>query len=331
MYKAPGGMEQYALIFKNIYGKSLQKIITLFGSNYWFRTIQVYFIPRVILKNKIEMDYDLIHVTNNTVYDFWILKSLVKHSRIKVLYTMHDPIPHSTSSFKRKIINALLLFQNKRILKFAGRNLFVLVHSDEPLPINLTSSNIIYYPHPYSQVNLLVEDIFDLKKSEKIKLSFLGRIDKYKGLDRFIKVLLSLDPIIVDKYLLTIAGKGDLQQNNALEINRINRFLTEDEFDAIISYSDIIVLPYLDATSSGVLSRVIPFRKRVIISNLPSLTAYCKYYNNHIVFNSDDHLAQVLIDESNYFNKNLDFQIDVDTTSAFIDDVLIKEMSLQNV
>ena len=331
MYKAPGGMEQYALIFKNIYGKSLQKIITLFGSNYWFRTIQVYFIPRVILKNIIEMDYDLIHVTNNTVYDFWILKSLVKHSRIKVLYTMHDPIPHSTSSFKRKLINAILLFQNKRILKFAGRNLFVLVHSDEPLPINLTSSNIIYYPHPYSQVNLLVEDIFDLKKSEKIKLSFLGRIDKYKGLDRFIKVLLSLDPIIVDKYLLTIAGKGDLQQNSALEINRINRFLTEDEFDAIISYSDIIVLPYLDATSSGVLSRVIPFRKRVIISNLPSLTAYCKYYNNHIVFNSDDHLAQVLIDESIYFNRNKDFQIDVDTSSAFIDEVLIKEMSLQNV
>jgi glycosyltransferase involved in cell wall biosynthesis len=323
-------MEQYALIFKNIYGESLQKIVTLFGSKYWFRIIQAWVVPRLMLRKIVEIDFDLIHVTNNSLYDLWILKSLVKHSRKKILYTMHDPIPHSTSSFKRKLINSILLFQNKRILKFAGNNLFVLVHSVEPIPINLVRSNILYYPHPHSQVNFQVDDIFNLKESKKIKISFVGRIDRYKGIERFIKVMSTLDRVVLDKYFLTIAGKGNLDYNNAFEMNRLNRFLTEDEFDSIIKYSDILVLPYLDATASGVLSRVIPFKKRVIISNLPGLTTYCKYYDNHIVFKSDDHLAQVLIDESYYINGNTDFKIE-DEKFAFIDDVLIKKMSLGNV
>jgi glycosyltransferase involved in cell wall biosynthesis len=92
--------------------------------------------------------------------------------------------------------------------------------------------------------------------SRPVRLLFLGRIVKYKGLDLLLDAysLLRARGAAVE---LDIVGSGDLgphkaQLSKLMGISIINKWLDEEEIAKALARADLVVLPYIEASQSGV-------------------------------------------------------------------------------
>jgi len=106
---------------------------------------------------------------------------------------------------------------------------------------------------------------------------FIGRIEQYKG----IKLLLdSFNEAKKQKkdLKLIIAGSGNILpymekiKNHEDSIELVNRWICDNEFEGIIKRSDFLVLPYLDASQSGIIPLAFAFSKPVITTNVGALS-----------------------------------------------------------
>jgi glycosyltransferase involved in cell wall biosynthesis len=89
------------------------------------------------------------------------------------------------------------------------------------------------------------------------RLLFFGRIVAYKGLDLLLEAYGLLKCIHPD-LSLAIYGDGDLTPYRAAidalaDVTVENRYIPEDELSGILEQSDLIVLPYREASQSGVM------------------------------------------------------------------------------
>ena len=92
--------------------------------------------------------------------------------------------------------------------------------------------------------------------SRPLRLLFFGRIIAYKGLDR----LLLAVKLLIERRLsvkLVIAGSGSLEPyarllDAAPHVEVHNRWLGDEEIAEFMAMSDVIILPYVEASQSGV-------------------------------------------------------------------------------
>lgn len=118
----------------------------------------------------------------------------------------------------------------------------------------------------------------DLKLKEKVIL-FFGFVRKYKGLDYLIKAMpLILKEIDVD---LLIAGEfwgnkeyyTDLIDSLKLKrnIKIIDEYVPDKEVSKYFSLADVVILPCITATQSGIIRIAFDFNKPVITTNVGGL------------------------------------------------------------
>lgn len=87
--------------------------------------------------------------------------------------------------------------------------------------------------------------------SKPLRLLFFGRIQPYKGLD----MLLEAMPIIREECpdaQLTVAGSGTVVGRPSVGINWVTGWIREEDVEDLFAEADIVVLPYREATQSGV-------------------------------------------------------------------------------
>ncbi len=110
----------------------------------------------------------------------------------------------------------------------------------------------------------------------KKTLLFFGLIRPYKGLSELIAAFALLD----DSYQLLIAGEvyGDAQiYRLALENlpnsnwKFVNRYLADAEVDTYFAAADLVVLPYLNATQSGIRALALSQKRAVLCTNVGGL------------------------------------------------------------
>ena len=106
---------------------------------------------------------------------------------------------------------------------------------------------------------------------------FFGRIAEYKGIEYLIKAA----PLIQKEYpdaTIVIAGKRDsryhyktiISDNIIIKDYRISN----SEVDELFQKCSFVVLPYIDASQSGVISTAYAYRKPVIVTDVGSLSQY---------------------------------------------------------
>ncbi len=125
----------------------------------------------------------------------------------------------------------------------------------------------------------------DKLKSEKNEIDhlpdnyylFYGRIEKYKGL----QVLLKAYQMDSTHQLpnLIIAGKGIISKKNLLYISQlknkiilINRYINDSDTIYLFENSLGVILPYIEASQSGIIPIAYKYSKPVFVSNIASLT-----------------------------------------------------------
>jgi glycosyltransferase involved in cell wall biosynthesis len=130
---------------------------------------------------------------------------------------------------------------------------------------NLSNTKII--PHGIFPIR----NISFTQRLKRKRILFIGRIVKYKGVEVLINAVNNLE----GDYELIIAGDANynVEVNNINKnITLINKFLTEEEIAEKLSWCDIIALPYIEATQSGVISLGIFAEKPMICTIVGGLS-----------------------------------------------------------
>jgi glycosyltransferase involved in cell wall biosynthesis len=214
--------------------------------------------------NKTTIDYIYVPMIQPWSYK---INRIFKHS--KKITTLHDPLPHSGESFSNRLLSEIVTFKSDKIIilsekfykytkkKFKKKDKDVVV-----IPLG-KFDHYSKYPH--------IPNLIEYDKS-KINFLFFGRISKYKGLDILAKAYEKLCNDYND-VSLTVVGDGDFREYNEIYKNLkntlvINRWIEDKEITSFFTGDNIVtVVPYIDATQSGVIPVAMEYKSLVIASN----------------------------------------------------------------
>jgi glycosyltransferase involved in cell wall biosynthesis len=202
------------------------------------------------LVQQLKANASIIHIIMASPWDIFFMAAARKANR-PILLTIHDAQQHlGEESFVMDTIRNWAISQADHIAVLSsnvGQTLKLNLKSDRP--IHVVNEGLIM------RVELaLPARIFPTGRA--IKLLFHGRIHAYKGLD----LLLDAMAILQNQgheYALTIAGSGDLApyQTKLEKLNNVsihNYFISDAELLQILESHDVSVLPYVEASQSGV-------------------------------------------------------------------------------
>lgn len=217
---------------------------------------------------------DILHVqeTNDPWYD---LTLFTNHS-FPLVTTIHDVYRHPGdrdlipgSDFTRRIA----IFRSKQLIVHGCKQKQQL---HERFPELLGRVNVI----PHGELGTLYKQFIDQHHSpprERNSLLFFGRIWPYKGLNYLLKAMSLVIKEIPD-VKLTIAGRGEnLDQYSHILSDKkhftvLNRFIPSAEVTKLFLQSTAVVLPYVEASQSGVASLAFGLGTPIIASNVGGLS-----------------------------------------------------------
>lgn len=231
-------------------------------------------LPRAVrLLNAIrQFKPDVIHCQEDT-RDYLAL-ALPFMSKWPFVLTVHDPRPHTGEAAVRRARSRHGLYL-KQLRRHSDT---IIVHGDSMLPdaesaFPRLKGSIFSIPHGPNG-RLRGEAIpFDWEPGVCL---FFGRIEEYKGLPYFIAAIRALraEGVAVTG---VIAGRGpeldrlipQLAGDTAFVVE--DRFLTPPEVRAWFLRANVVVMPYLNATQSGVLAYAFGLGRPVVASRVGGL------------------------------------------------------------
>lgn len=190
------------------------------------------------------------------------------HNNVRIVTTLHDPHPHDSmfGSFKWYIFRMLTNRGQDNLVD----DIVILNKKDVEFVKNKYKKNVCVIPH--ASFNYYVKEECDYRIKNMI--GFFGRIEPYKGLD----LLIDAFELQSNKSLkLLIAGSGNIEPKlkTRIEVNPqielINRYIEDDEFQTFINRIDFVVLPYKRASQSGVIPMSFAFGKTVVSTRVGAL------------------------------------------------------------
>lgn len=188
---------------------------------------------------------------------FWapLIYKACKRAGAKAVYVVHEPKPHPQEPI-------FMAWVKRRTLKkgITGADHIVTLTNHVKSYIQkrykLEPETVSVIPHgifSYYQAEF-PKSISD--KNRLITLLYFGRIEYYKGLDILLEAYAKAEKL-QHNIRLEIWGSGDMSSYGAVvesiqNLRIENRWVDEDEIPDIFKRADICVLPYRDASQSGV-------------------------------------------------------------------------------
>ena len=197
----------------------------------------------------------------------WLARQL-RRSDIAVSFICHNITGHENTSLER--------YLSKFALRHADH---YIVHSRQNASDLLRlfpSANIFVHPHPVPRSLPSPKNIF--RRRSSTELLFFGFVRPYKGLDVLLNALVHLKD---SDFYLTVAGEfwnasneaRDFVERHGLDgrVEIVARYVSDWEAAEYFARADAVVLPYIRATSSGVIPLAYYYDKPVIASRVGGL------------------------------------------------------------
>ena len=218
-------------------------------------------------------DPDVIHFVNSHP---WNVIICFVFKDVKKVFTLHDPLPHE-ERISTRIIQPILSFCDQYLINQVNT---IIVHG-KILKNICISRNI-----PSRKIEVIpLGDILFFNKNDvgpcinpsrfMKNILFFGRIEPYKGLDYFLQ---AANRIIntIPNISITIAGDGNLspyehQLPKTSNFTVINRYIFDDEVYSLFNNTDVVVLPYISASQSGIIPIAYAFKKPVIATHVGAI------------------------------------------------------------
>ncbi len=244
---------------------------------------------------------DLVHFTGPHLWNASLVFQL-KQRGCKVIHTIHDLDPHSGLRLGR-----LLHIWNRLIIRASDH---ILVHG-EAYRQRLQKHGVP--AHKISCTPLLFLFLSDQQTSqldttpvyaEPFAL-FFGRFEPYKGLDGLLHAYSKIADVLAQASnsnpRLVLAGSGALPSRwvdklpPGVELR--NRFIGDTEALDLFRRCSLVVLPYTDATQSGLIASAYYFGKPVLVTRSGALPEYVEDGRTGFIVspNNVDELAQTMM------------------------------------
>lgn len=150
------------------------------------------------------------------------------------------------------------------------------------------------------------EDLIELSQNAaqgKLRIGMLGRQRKYKGVDYFLQAVNMSDK----NFEFYIFSEVPFSQIGFDNLHGLYRWFNQSELISIISFLDVIVMPYLNGSQSGFIPTLISMNKWIVATRIPGLVEQLGDYEKCCYFDVEDSksLTQALyyVQKSNSSNK----------------------------
>jgi len=191
-------------------------------------------------------------------YNYHFTSYAKEHSDIESIITIHDYFTHNGE--QSRLIEAL----QKKCLLEADKVICLTDYVRQQINNDLGhGQKITVLPHPI--IDLGIKNT--LTHSPQPKLLFLGRGVAYKGIHNLIAAVSDL-PI----QQMTIAGKmTDSITSTTEKVSIIDNYISEERMKELLLSHHILVLPYTEASQSGILTIGIAAQMVMVVSRIGGL------------------------------------------------------------
>jgi len=303
-YILTGAVKEKRIKFHNI-GKKLPK-----GTSVLSSAIYPFLLFLPLLKAVTKSKYDIVHIQGQS-WLFFLFIPFLKLKRKPIFWTMHDvDFRPSNPGIRGKLesLQVSILCQNHILRKYVN---VIIVHGsnlrDKLISKGVDKSKVYVLPH-FDYRYLLGVKQYSYNEKEYVLL--FGKIKPYKGIDIFLKALHIVRKKLKNNLKVIIAGKGDMSFLNSFfsiddkeYIRILNRYIPDSEISMLLRNAKFLVLPYTDASQSGVIPLAYTFSKPVVVSNAGSIAEYVDDGITGLIFEAGnvDQLARCIIE---MFQKN---------------------------
>lgn len=233
-------------------------------------------------------------VVYSPFFHYWEKAIYSRLGGILAIGTVHDVMLHrGEDSFFEKIIDKIIKkrdFDRYVVLTEAGRAGL--------LRRGISSDRIATVPHAAFSSTAAARPI----ERPCNRILFFGRIVDYKGLSVLLDAMPAIHSALPDLRLV-IAGQGDYspyidsirRQSEYIELHA--RWIAPDEIDGYFLNSDLVVLPYVEASQSGIIPMAQSLGRPVVASAIGGLPEQvCHGRTGLLVPAADSHaLAEAVI------------------------------------
>ena len=211
-----------------------------------------------IKKNKTQGQDTIIFIPAFHYLNYFIAR-LARKLKAKCFVSVHDYSTHLGEQSK------WIEFMQKETIRMCTKAIFLSNHElQKAINDELPEDKLFLLPHPI----IPARQKHQLAHSEQVRILFFGRIRTYKGLRMLTEALLT-----IPFEECTIAGQGHIGGLNKLgsKYNIINKEVSEDKLEELFCNHHFIVLPYMEASQSGVLAKAIGFEIPVVLTRVGGL------------------------------------------------------------
>ena len=236
----------------------------------------------------------------------FIIKRIKKRCRSHIIMVCDNLFPHEKFPISRKLIKGLVRNVDGFVVQssIVEKELKSLVSK----PVYIKRFHPVYDNYPELIDKVKAKNMLGVKESKVVL--FFGFIRKYKGLDILIKSMEHIFKKDSDMKLL-IAGEcyDDKERYQDLinkskykgQIEWVEDFIPDSEISKYFSASDIVVLPYMSASQSGIIPLAYHYNKPVITSNIDSLVEVVQENKTGYIFERGDAI-DLSLKISSFFN-----------------------------
>lgn len=211
---------------------------------------------------------DVLHVQEAAEWTSLLATTLARSARL--ILTVHDPLPHSGAD---AAVHGGASWARSRLRRLSDA---LIVHGP-----SVVNDMVLAEPRLKGRIFPVMHGVLGVPvgsaaKADPVSFLFFGRIERYKGLGVLVEAVKLLDQRGVD-YRLLIAGRGsDLEAHRAtigaLRNVRIDEgYIPADRVPQLFAATAGVLLPYLDATQSGVAAYAFSQARPVIASRVGAL------------------------------------------------------------
>ena len=195
------------------------------------------------------------------------LSSAARQAGIATIVLVHDAARHPGD--RTAAVQGWLLSDLGRVNRVVTLSRVVTEQLVAHRPILATRTVTLFHPWLGSKIASS-----GLSRSGTLRVLWFGRIMRYKGLPLLVEAakLLASQNVPVD---LTVAGEGDLSAElpglKQLGARTINHWLSNDEIAALLAECDVVALPYVEASQSGVIAAALGAGRPVVATPVGGL------------------------------------------------------------
>jgi glycosyltransferase involved in cell wall biosynthesis len=205
------------------------------------------------------------------IWDLIVWMRLSK-SNLKIIRFIHDHEAHKGELFPPKWFVSMISRRSKIVVCFS-KYVAMKIETSKVKPIVADLPPLIVSKQSISA------------QAKKDGLLFLGRIHEYKGLELLKEAYIDLHS---PRPNLTIAGFGTINHQKFQFAKIINRWLSGEEIVRLLRTTDVLLLPYLEATQSGIIPIAKQFNVKIVFTPVGGLAEQVSDYPLAVMARSTD-------------------------------------------